>query len=230
MNGMYTYEEFKNIVWNIYNEHMTNSELDPVEVSMILKKELFKLLEEVMISNEDEFQIEIDKVCKRLLGLNQKYKLELYQNLPEKFIKNLTDLNSVVMGIPNNKDSDLDFTISVESLEEQKKVGEILESIGYNFIKIFEDNISGEIKWHDYRKYDGGTEIEVKVRWKLVVDRVLIAHYGIKNDLTEEQKLKISYIKSVLVSGDRTTYKIFKYIVYGAMFDGNEDAIIFRID
>lgn len=48
------------------------------------------------------------------------------------------------------------------------------------------------------------------------------------NDLTPLQKLKVSYIKSILSQGDVRTYKIFKYILYGAMFNGVNNTIIFR--
>ena len=61
-----------------------------------------------------------------------------------------------------------------------------------------------------------------------MVNRILITHKNIKNNLTPLQKLKISYIKSILSHGDIKIYKTFKYILYGAMFEGHKDSIIFR--
>jgi len=161
--------------------------------------------------------------------VNEKVKQELLRRLPL-LCNKLTDLNSVVMGIPNDHNSDLDFIISIRDSDEQRDIGIILESIGYKLTHIYEDNLPKltDIKWHSYHKYVDDIKIEIKVRYYIVVDRILIAHRGIKDDLSPLQKKKISFIKSVLSYGDLKTYKTFKYILYGAMFNGHRDTIIFR--
>lgn len=58
--------------------------------------------------------------------------------------------------------------------------------------------LTTNIKWHSYVKYIDNIEIEIKVRSKKAVDNVIIAHRGIKEDLTSLQKIKVSFIKSVL--------------------------------
>ena len=75
-----------------------------------------------------------------------------------------------------------------------------------------------------------GVDIEVKVRASSVVDQVLIAHRGIRDNLSPIQNRRVSFIKSVLSTGDKRTYKTFKYILYGAMFGGHSQSIIFRHD
>jgi hypothetical protein len=225
------YERFHTFAWDIYNTYMKDNKLDPPTVSIILKEKLFRYLEQLNIIEINGFANEIDQILCKLLKVNEIAKQELLSKLPEQYSKNLTDYNSVIMGIPNNIDSDLDFTIGIKTTEEQQTIGRILESIGYKLANIYEDNIPSDIKWHDYIKHnDEGIEIEVKVRWQLIVNRILIAHRGIMYNLTPEQKLKVSFIKSVLTRGDKKTYKTFKYILYGAMFNGNDNTIIFRHD
>ena len=134
------------------------------------------------------------------------------------------------MGVPNLSNSDIDITIAVKNSKEQNEVGKELLSLGYKLTHIYNEHKPSRMKWHSFHKYINNIEIEIKVRDKKIVKRVLIAHRGIKDDLTPLQKLKISYIKFILSHGDKRTYKTFKYIVYGAMFKGNKDAIIFRHD
>ena len=131
------------------------------------------------------------------------------------------------MDVPNLSDSDIDITISVKNSKEQEEVGKELLFIGYKLTNIYDENEGSNMKWHSYHNYINNIEIEIKVRDKIIVKRVLIAHKGIMNDLTPLQKLKVSYIKSILSQGDVRTYKNFKYILYGAMFNGN-NTIIFR--
>lgn len=225
------YDRFSKFTWSIYNIYMKNGTLVPSHVSKILKKKLFRYLKGIDIIENDAFNKEISQITFKLIKFNEIAKEELLSKLPKEYCTNLTDYNSVIMGIPNNIDSDLDFTIGVKTLEEQQIIGKILESIGYKLTNIYEDNIPSNIKWYDYTKLNNeGVEIEVKVRWEPIVTRILIAHCGIMDKLTSEQKLKISFIKSVLATGDKKTYKTFKYILYGAMFDGHKNTIIFRHD
>ena len=226
---MTEYEQLSEAVWRVYNTCMINPDKETNRVSLALFVEFQLLLRRTKITNSTDFTQRIGERLEILLEINEEMKEELIKHLPSWCHTNLTDLNSVVMGVPNDTGSDLDFTIAVESKKEQETIHEVLERIGYKLVHIWDDNIpNDDIKWMDYVKYYKGVEIEVKVRWKKVVDSVMIAHRNIKNNLTKSQKMKVSYIKSILTTGDKKTYKTFKYIIYGAMFQGHHKTIIFR--
>ena len=118
------------------------------------------------------------------------------------------------MGVPNLSNSDIDITIAVKNSKEQNDVGKELLPLGYKLTHIYDENKPSHMKWHSYHKYINNIEIEIKVRDENIVKRVLIAHRGIKNDLTPLQKLKVSYIKSILSHGDIRTYKTFKRKIF----------------
>lgn len=226
------YEWFSKFSWETYNTFIMDKSIHPSLISKYIRVLLFAFLDGIVVDPAEmkQFKKGIDKVSKKLLKVNGDAKKELIDKLPSKYKERITDLNSAVMGVPSNKDSDLDFTIAVRNKKEQDKINKILEMMGYKLANVYDENIQSDIKWHSYEKYMNGIEIEVKVRSRNIVDKVLIAHRGIKNDLTPEQKLKTSFVKSVLATGDKKTYKTFKYILYGAMFNGHEDTIIFRHD
>ncbi len=226
------YSWFSKFAWETYNTFMIDKSLSPPLISKYIKILLLAFLDGLVIDPEEfeKFKKGLNKISKKLLKVNEIAKKELYSKLPSKYKDKITDLNSAIMGVPSNIDSDLDFTIAVKNKKEQDEVGKILESIGYKLESVYDENIPSDIKWHSYGKYMNGIELEVKVRSKDIVDKVLKAHRGIKNDLTPEQKLKVSFIKSVLATGDKKTYKTFKYILYGSMFNGDKDTIIFRHD
>ena len=214
-----------------YESLMKTPSQKPMIVSKQLRILLLTFLDGPYINDKilGEFSKKIKKVSKKLMKTNTKIKKELFELFP-KFHDRITDLNSVVMGVPNDNDSDLDFTIEVKTIKEQKNIGETLKSNGYKLDQIYEENTFSRIKWHSYQKYVNNIEIEVKVRSEKIMSGIKIAHKGIKNDLTPLQKLKVSFIKSVLSHGDKRTYKTFKYILYVSMFNGHKKSVVFRHD
>ena len=221
------YSPFSLFANHTYQTYMSDPSKKASEVSTQLHFILLSYLDQLNIEIDKRFDKKLGRVSKRLLRANRKVKRELVQALP--YLKdNITDLNSAVMGIPNDNDSDIDITIAVDNSNDQTRVGKVLVSIGYTLTHIYKENKPAKMKWHTFHKYVDGIEIEVKVRSRRIVDRVLIAHRNIKNNLTPQQKKKISFIKSVLSTGDKKTYKTFKYILYGAMFEGHKKTILFR--
>ena len=225
------YPRFSAFAKGTYDLYMNDISLNPVKVSKMIRAHLILYLNELNIDKTlfERFKDRIEEISKKLMVVNAKVKQELLRRLPS-LCNKLTDLNSAVMGVPNDHNSDLDFIISIRDSDEQRDIGIILESIGYKLTHIYEDNLPKltDIKWHSYHKYVDDIEIEIKVRYYIVIDSVSIAHRGIKYDLSPLQKKKVSFIKSVLSHGDLKTYKTFKYILCGAMFNGHRDTIIFR--
>ena len=224
-----SYYCFSAFVRQVYNLYMSNPSDKSSLVSKHLNKILLSYLEELKINKTQlkKFKTKLDKVSKKLLKMNQRMKKELIQELPH-LKHRITDLNSAVMGVANDNDSDIDITIAVNNSNEQKKVGKVLKSLGYELTHIYNENKPARMKWHTFHKYIDNIEIEVKVRSIRIVKRVLITSVNVKNNLTPSQKLKVSFIKSILSHGDKRTYKTFKYILYGAMFEGHKHTVIFR--
>ena len=126
-------------VQQVYNMYISNIKNKSNIVSKKLNKILLLYLKNFEINEKRKFKKKIDKVSKKLLKINNKVKKEIIEVLPH--LKNrITDLNSVVMGVPNDNDSDIDITIAVNNSIEQKKVGDILKKIGYKLTHIYNEN------------------------------------------------------------------------------------------
>ena len=227
---MTEYQQLSDVIWHVYDTLMSDNEKKTNRISISLMVEFFLLLKRTKVNDLTTFTKKLKERRDMLLEINNKLRKELLASLPIWCHEKLTDLNSAVIGIPNDTDSDLEFTIAIESKDQQETIHNILKNIGYQFENVRDDNIPHEeIKWMNYIKHYNGVEIEVKVRWKKIVDSIMIAHNNIKNNLSSYQKIKVSYIKSILAAGgDMKTYKTFKYIIYGAMFQGHQNTIIFR--
>jgi len=201
--------------------------------SKILERELIYFLDNLDYNKTfvDSYQKKFKQYQKDTLKINDYVYNEL-SNAMGKLKNRLTDLNSIVMGVPNLLDSDLDFIIAVKNNNEHKTVSTIVKSLGYKLNNIYDNDgdLVDALPWHSYQKYVDGVEIEVKIRDKRVVDNTLIAHEGIKNSLSNVQKLLVSIIKTSLVaSGNKKEYKKFKYILYSAMFQGHPKSRIFQM-
>jgi len=211
---------------DIYKNYMCNLFEEQYKTSNKVREKLFKFLDNDLNDLDlSEYRKYMIVKMKEYIRVNNKEKGKLIRNLSEKFV--VTDLNSAVMGVPNDSDSDLDFTIPVKNKEEQEEVENTLLKMGYKLDNEWDEDIESDIKWKSYQKFVDNIEIEVKIRDEKVVRRVLIAHNGIKG-LEETRKLKVSFVKSTLLGCDKKIYKTFKYILYSAMFNGNKDTIIFR--
>jgi len=220
-------QEFEEFANNTYRDCIEGTGVEQnQEISSELHDRLIEFLNVFEIP--DGFSDSIEHLIESRLIINSYINELLRDNLPETYHDRVSDLNSVVMGVPNNTDSDLDFTIAIKSIDEQDEVGDILQSLGFEYQGTLDEGIHQKyrgINWKYYIKYYEEVQIEVKLRDEDIVNDILIGHRGIRDYLTDEQKLKISYIKSVLCG---KVYKTFKYILYGAMFNGHENAIIFR--
>lgn len=163
-----------------------------------------------------------------LLKLNNRMKRELAPIACKAHVQ-LTDLNSIVMGVPNLGSSDIDFVFEVNSIAQQKQIAKELETIGYQFHKQYNENVPSRIKWLSYVKYvdysSKKVEIEVKIRSARVMESINIAHRGIQS-MPDKNKRLISWCKHKL---EGTPYKKFKYILYGAAYSGHAKSIIFRL-
>ena len=219
---------------DIYQKYMVeHNKDDKLGISLGLKEALFQFLKTIEVS--DDFKEEFEERKKNLLITNKIVWDELCKNF-RCIGDKITDLNSAVMGIPNTNDSDLDFVITVGSIQEQKEVDDKLLSLGYPLTHVYTESSPSDIQWHSHTAMVealgiGKVEIEIKIRSEKIVKVILIAHRNIRDMLSPEQKLQISYVKTLLSKSHehKQQYKKFKYIIYGAMFNGHRDAIIFRL-
>ena len=220
----------RKFIKSTYHSCMNDDTLLEPEISNKLHAELMAFLKESKSRIPNRFRTKIAQVTSDLLEINTEIKKELICELDEKFHHRITDLNSAVMGIPNDTDSDIDIAIAVRTKKEQGDVGKILKKLGYKYDNDPIYDHMSTIPWRTYWKHKGGTFVEVKVRSKSVLDKILIAHKNIKKCFTAKEKLHISFIKSSLLTPANTEYYTkFKYILYGAMFKGDPKTIIFRI-
>jgi hypothetical protein len=202
------------------------------KISKKIKNKLMEVLNEINIAEiPNEFKTKFEKNMAELLRLNEEHKILLKGLLPN---DKITDLNSAVMGIPNTTDSDVDFTIPIQTKDSQKHIASILKENGFSFKEELDEKdwnkgsyVSLPFNRLNYIKIvESGKEIEVKLRHHEVVKDVLIAHRGIRDNLLPEQKLKISFLKSVLKDAESKFYEGFKKMIYTAMFDGHEKSFV----
>jgi len=210
------------------------SEGTPAEISRKLCDLLLPFLATIRDAIPESFIVRRALVIREMMELSHQEhrKVSELLGLPK---SRISDLHSVAMGIPQSgldikeADSDIDFTVGA-TYEERKRIEETLSGAGFKFDRCYHEQLYPTEHCHVYQKFVphvkfGNVEVEVKLRYKPAVDAILIAHQGIA-DLSEDQKITISFIKSVLKNDHPDLYKPFKYAVYIAMFHGHEKSFI----
>lgn len=215
------------------------------QISNHIHRKLMEYLDQIEIPFINEFEKKYKDTIQLLKGqFNGLYMLVLKNCLPKH--TKITDMNSVVMGVPTiftpgeQLTTDLDFTIEVRDLNEQEIIIQKLATYGFVFKQKKDDNkvCDDQLQWYIYHKFDEinyqvnddetvpvRVEIEVKIRDRKVMSVINQTHFNMMY-LSYERKLKISYIKTLL-QNNKELYTKFKYIVYSAMFEGCNDSLIF---
>lgn len=197
---------------------------NPRMVSRIMYVSLINFLDLVTIE-DNRFSTAIANKMRKMLGINKRMKSILKRELSGVTI---SDLNSVVIGVPAMKETDLDFVIPVNSKTHQNTIAQQLADMGFELsASVTEKAAKTPIKWKTYKTtVSGGTEIEIKLRSSKIFNIVMVAHSNMKKYLSKSQKRKVSYIKT-LMAGTKQ-YKQFKMILYTAMFMGDKVSFVMK--
>jgi hypothetical protein len=184
---------------NLFHQRIENEQYKNLYQDFII------FLNGVIIPND--FQQKIQSVKIQMILLLNQLTNEIRDIFKNEVLYEIIDMNSIKLGIPCLEGSDIDFGIRIQN-KDNKKVETLISQIGYNFSR-------NDVRTNDkiYTKYIQNIEVELGIQCG-TTPKIFSSYRFLNKLLCEEDKIKISYIKTNLKKIDQQLYYKFKYIIY----------------